>query len=156
MLQSLIEPLFHLCCCAQTQRSPASATMNLLFCAAPCDVYAFLSSEAYLDAFAPLPPEVPNMPDFTACIDNNDRATVRATHARDKKTRSDIVTMNTALADVILEAMSSQVRASFQQRRLHKLNIVFLDLFLWFVEQYGKSTAKDRKANCQRAPCWRV
>jgi len=51
-LQSLIELLFHLCRYTQTQRSPASATMNLLFCAAPCDVYFFLTTEAYPDAFA--------------------------------------------------------------------------------------------------------
>jgi hypothetical protein len=29
-------------------------------------------------------------------------------------------------------------------------NIIFVDLFLWFVEQYGKTTAKDREANHQR------
>ncbi len=58
--------------------------------------------------------------------------------------------MNTALADIFLEAMSSQVRASFQQRHLCKPNIIFVDLFLWFVNQYGKTTAKDCKANRQR------
>jgi hypothetical protein len=47
--------------------------------------------------------------------------------------------MNTALANVFLEAMSSQVRTSFQQRHLGEPNIVFVDLFLWFVEQYGKN-----------------
>ncbi len=150
MLQSLIELLFHLCRGAQTQRFPASATMNLLFCAAPCNVYAFLSSEVYHDAFVPFPPEIPNVPDFTACVDDNDRATVQAMHVHNKKTRADIVTMNTALAGVFLEVMSSQVRASFQKHRLHKPNIVFVDLFLCFVEQYGKTMAKDRKANRQR------
>jgi hypothetical protein len=126
--------------------------MNLLFCAAPCDgnVYAFLSSEAYPDAFAPFPPEVPDMPEFTACVNDNDRATVRAMHARNKKTRVDIVTMNTTLANVFLEAMSSQVRASFQQHCLCEPNIIFVDLFLWFVEQYGKMTAEDCEVNCQR------
>ncbi len=87
-LQSLIELLFHLCRCAQTQRSPAPATMNLLFCAAPHDVYAFLSLEVYPDAFTPFPPEVPNVPEFTACVDDNDRATVQATHARDRQERT--------------------------------------------------------------------
>jgi hypothetical protein len=55
---------------------------------------------------------------------------------RDKKTKVDIVKMNTALANIFLKAMSSQVRASFQhqQRGLRKPNIVFVDLFLWFVE----------------------
>jgi hypothetical protein len=38
--------------------------------------------------------------------------------------------MNTALADVFLEAMSSQVHAFFQQWHLPKPNIVFVDLFL--------------------------
>ncbi len=142
MLQSLIELIFHLCRCAQTQRSPTSATMNLLFCAAPCNVNAFLTTEACPDAFAPFPPEVPNVPDYTACVNDNGRATVRATHAWDKKMQADILTMNTALTNIFLEAMSSQVRASFQQRHLCKPNIVFVDLFPWFVNQYSKTTAR--------------
>jgi hypothetical protein len=84
-LQSLIELLFHLCRCAQTQQSPASATMNLLFCAAPCNVYAFLTTEVYPDTFAPFPPEVANVPDYTACTNDNDHAMAKAMHARDKK-----------------------------------------------------------------------
>jgi hypothetical protein len=57
--------------------------------------------------------------------------------------------MNTALADIFLEAMSVQVRASFQQCRLREPNIIFVDLFLWFVKQYGTTTAEDCKANRQ-------
>jgi hypothetical protein len=87
MLQSLIELLFHLCHCAQTQRSPTFATTNLLFCAALHDVYAFLTTKAYPNAFAPpFLPKVPNVPDYTACIDDNGCTTVRATHAQGKKT----------------------------------------------------------------------
>jgi hypothetical protein len=149
-LQSLIELLFHLCRCAQTQRSLASVTMNLLFYAAPCNVYAFLTTEAYPNAFAPFPPKVPDVPDYTACVDNNNCATVQATHARNKKRQADIITMNSALANVFLEAMSSQVHASSQQQCLREPNIVFVNLFLWFVNQYGKTTAKDCKANRQR------
>jgi hypothetical protein len=149
-LTSLIDLLFHLCRCAQTHRSPASAKMNLLFCAAPRDVYAFLTTEAYPDAFAPFPPVVADVPDFSQCSDDNDRAAVRATHARDKKTRADIVTMNAALCDVFLENMSASVRASVLQRRLSEPNIVFVDLFLWFVKNYGKTTAEDREENRRR------
>ncbi len=58
--------------------------------------------------------------------------------------------MHTALTNIFLEAMSSQVHASFQQRCLRKPIIVFVDLFLWFVNQNGKRTAKDCKANWQR------
>jgi hypothetical protein len=104
-LQSLIELLFHLCCCVQTQRSPASATMNLLFCAAPPDVYAFLTAEAYPAAFVPILPIVPDVPGYTACTNNNKRTTVKATHAINKKTWADIITMNTALADVFVKAL---------------------------------------------------
>jgi hypothetical protein len=117
-LQSFIDLLFHLCRCAQTHQSPASTKMNLFFCAAPRNVYAFLSSEAYPDTYTPFPAEVPDVPDLAACTNDNDPATVRATHARDKKTRADIITMNTALADIFFEAISAQVRAPIQQQPL--------------------------------------
>ncbi len=109
----------------------------------------FLITEVYPDAFAPFPPKVPNVPNYTACIDNNNCATVCAMHVCDKKTQADIITMNTALADIFLEAMSSQVRAFFQQRHLCEPNIVFINLFLYFVNQYDKTTAEDRKVNWQ-------
>jgi hypothetical protein len=150
MLQSLIELLFHLCRCAQTQRSPASVTMNLLFCAAPRDVYVFLTTEAYPNAFVPFLLKVPDMPDYTVCIDDNGCTMVPTMHPQDKKLQADIVTMNTALANVFLEAMLSQVHASFRQRCLHEPNILFVDLFLWFVNQFSKTMANDCKANWQR------
>jgi hypothetical protein len=99
------------------QRSPASATMSLLFCAAPPDVYAFLTAEAYPATFMPFPPIVPNVPNYIACTKENKSATDKAMHVIDKKTRMDIVTMNTALPDVFLKALSLQVRTSFLQRR---------------------------------------
>jgi hypothetical protein len=71
-------------------------------------------------------------------------------HAINKKTRADIITMNTALTNVFLEALSLQVRASFLQQRLHKPNIIFVDMFVWFVGYYGKTTAEDCEANHQR------
>jgi hypothetical protein len=149
-LQSLIEFLFHLCCCVQMQRSPASATMNLLCCVAPPDVYAFLTTEAYPAAFAPFLPIVPNVPNYTACMNDNKHATVKATHTIDKKTRVDIVTMNTALANIFVKALSSQVRASFLQRHLCKPNIVFVNMSMWCVDHYDKTMAEDHKANRQQ------
>jgi hypothetical protein len=124
--------------------------MNLLFCAAPRDVYAFLTTEMYPNAFMPFLPKVPEVPNYTACVDDNNCATVRVAHAQDKKTQADIITMNTALAYVFLETMSSQVCTSFQQQRLCEPNILFIDLFLWLVNQYSKRTVKDCKANRQR------
>ncbi len=149
-LQSLINLLFYMCCCSQTHRSPASATMNLLFCAAPKDVYAFLTKEAYPTAFVPFSAMVLDVPDFLTCNNENEHATTQATHVLVKKTQADIIMMNITLTNVFLECLSSQVRVSFQQQRLRKPNIVFIDMFLWFVSHYGKTTSKDRKANHQR------
>jgi hypothetical protein len=147
--QSLIELLFHLCCCAQTHRSPVSTTMNLLFCASPKEVYGFFTADAYLTNFAPFPPVVNEVPDYTQCTDDNNRAAVRPKHSLDKKMRANIVTMNAALTNVFLDALLLQVCAAFQQRHLHKLNIVFVDMFSWFVNHYGKAMAKDCKAKWQ-------
>jgi hypothetical protein len=124
--------------------------MNLLFCAALRDVYAFLTTEAYPDNFAPFLPKVPDLPDYTVCANDNGHATVCAMHAQDKKMQADIMTMNTALTNVFLDAMLSQVRASFHQQHLCKPNIGFVNLFLWLVNQYGKRTAEDCEANRQR------
>jgi hypothetical protein len=51
-----------------------------------------------------------------------------------KKTWADNVTMNTALANIFLEALSLQVRASFLQWHLCEPNIVFVNMFMWFVD----------------------
>jgi hypothetical protein len=53
--------------------------------------------------------------------------------------------MNIPLADVFLECLSSQVRTSFQQLRLCEPNIVFINMFLWFVATMGKQLPKTLK-----------
>jgi hypothetical protein len=124
--------------------------MNLLFCAAPKDVYAFVTTKAYPRTFAPFPPLIPDVPDFSTCTDENKRATVRAKHTLNKKMSANIIPMNIALTDIFLDCLSSQVLTSFQQRRLHQPNIVFVKMFICFVHHYCKTTSEDRKANCQR------
>ncbi len=133
-LESLIELLFHMCRCAQTHRSPASDTMNFLFCACPCLIYGFFMADAYPDTFAPIPPAVDEVPDYTNCTDKNDCVITRAKHALNKKIRADIITMNAALTDVLLDAVLVGVRAAFQQRRLREPNVVFVDMFEWFTQ----------------------
>ncbi len=109
--------------------SPASTSMNLLFCACPKEVYGFFTAKAYPANFAPFPPVVNEMPEYMQCTDDNNLETVHAKHALDKKVRADIVTMNAALTNIFLDALSSQVGAIFQQRHLCKPNIVFADMF---------------------------
>jgi hypothetical protein len=92
---------------------------------------------------------IPDIPNFSKCADENKPATVRAKNSLDKKTRADINMMNIALTNVFLNCLSSQVRAFFQQRHLCKPNIIFVEMFIWFVDHYRKTTSEDRKANCQ-------
>jgi hypothetical protein len=87
--------------------------MNLLFCAAPKDVYAFLTAEAYLTAFTPFPTLIPDVPNFSESTDKNKRTPICMKHALDKKTRAIIIMMNIALTNVFLNCLSSQVSASF-------------------------------------------
>jgi hypothetical protein len=106
-------------------------------------MYAFLTAEAYPATFAPFLPIVPDVPDYTECTNDNERTTVKGAHVIDKKKRAGIVTMNTTLADVFLKALSLQVHASFLKQRLCKPNIVFVNMFMWFVNQYGKTMVEE-------------
>jgi hypothetical protein len=128
---------------------PACEVMNLPFCACPRNVYSFFRADLYPTNFAPIPPVVDKVPDYTGCVDEIERALKRAKHVLNKKTRADIVTMNAALTDVFLGALSLQVRTSFQQHCLRGPNTVFVNMFEWFIEHYDKMTAKDRNANRQ-------
>jgi hypothetical protein len=129
--------------------SPASEAMNLLFCACLMNVCSFFTADPYPTNFAPFPSVIDKVPDYMGCVDDNNHASKRAKHALNKKTRADIVTMNAALTNVFLNALSSQVRASFQQHHLCKPHIIFVDMFEWFVGHYGKMMAKDHNANRQ-------
>ena len=50
-----INLMLHICRCLQTQKTPASATMNMLFCAASPGLYSFFTTEAYPTTFFPFP-----------------------------------------------------------------------------------------------------
>ncbi len=106
-LQSLIELLFHLCCCAQMHPLPASKAMNLFFCACPENVYIFFTEDPYLTGFVPFPPVIDEVPDYMGCVDDNNCTSKHAKHSLDKKTRAGIITMIAALTDLFLNALSS-------------------------------------------------
>jgi hypothetical protein len=93
---------------------------------------------------------VDKVSDYTHCTDENDHATTRAKHALNKKTRADIITMNAALTDVFLNAISARVCATFQKRRLREPNIVFVNMFEWFAQHYGTTTADGRRLASRR------
>ena len=108
-LAPLINLTPHICWCLQTHKTPASATMNMLFCAASPGLYSFFTNKTYPTDYFLFPTEVDAIPDFTACLSDNERESLKATHARDQKTRADIVTMNSALAEVFLANLSKAI-----------------------------------------------
>ncbi len=84
-LVSLIDLMLHICQCSKTQKTPASARMNMLFCAASPGLYSFFTTKAYPASFFPFPIEVDAIPDFPACTTDNKRETLKATNARTAK-----------------------------------------------------------------------
>jgi hypothetical protein len=50
---SLIDLMMNMCCCLQTQKTPASATMNMLFLVASSDLYLYLTNKHTLQVTSP-------------------------------------------------------------------------------------------------------
>jgi hypothetical protein len=149
-LVSLIDLMLHICQCLQTQKTLASARMNMLFCAASPGLYSFFTTEAYPASFFLFPVEVDAIPDFSTCTTDNERETLKTTNARNRKTRADIVTMNAALSDVFLVNLPKAICEPYEPICMKQLNTVFLCMFDWFITKYGKMAAKDCKDNRQR------
>jgi hypothetical protein len=124
--------------------------MNMLFCEASPGLYSFFTTKAYPASFFPFPVEVDAIPDFSACTTDNERETLKATNARDRKMRADIITMNAALSDVFLANLPKVICKTYEPICMKQPNMVFLHMFDWFITKYGKTTAKDRKDNRQR------
>jgi hypothetical protein len=124
--------------------------MNMLFCAASPSLYSFFTTEPYPSTFFPFPVEVDAVPDFSTCNSDNERETLKATNACDRKTRADIVTMNAALSDVFLANLPKAIRQTYEPIHMKQPDTVFLHMFNWFIEKYGKTTTNDRKDNRQR------
>jgi hypothetical protein len=83
--------------------------MNMLFLAALPDLYLYFTNETYPSSYFPFPREVDYIPDFSACTSNNERESLKATHARDQKTQADIVTMDAAISNVFLKNLPKAI-----------------------------------------------
>ncbi len=61
-----------------------------------------------------------------------------------------MLTMNAALSDVFLANLPKAIRQTYEPIRMKQPNTVFLHMFNWFIEKYGKTTTEDREDNRQR------
>ncbi len=88
-------------------KSTISKKMNLLYVAVDPGLYTHYSaSEAYPANEYPFPADVDEVPDFSACNNDNDRATAKITHMILLKTHDDVV--NRMLPSSIPSLASSQ------------------------------------------------
>jgi hypothetical protein len=119
----------HVCHCLQTQKTTASAIMNMLFLAASPVLYSYFTNKTYPSSYFPFPKEVDDVPDFSACTSNNERKSLKAAHACNQKTQADIVTMNAALSDVFLANLPKAICETYKLIHMKQLNTVFLHMF---------------------------
>jgi hypothetical protein len=124
--------------------------MKMLFCAVSPGLYSLFTTETYPASFFPFPTEVDAVPDFSGCTTDNERETLKSTHALAHKTRADIVPMNAALLDIFLSQLPKSICKTYEPIRMKQPNTVFLNMFDWFIGMYGRTMTKDRKENQQR------
>jgi hypothetical protein len=146
-LMSLIGLMMHMCCCLQIQKTPVSATMNMLFLAASPDLHLYFTNETCPSSNFPFPKEVDDIPDFSACKSNNEHESLKATHAHNQKTQDDIVTMNVALSNVFLANLPKAIRETYKPIHMKHPITVFLLMFDWFITNYRHTTTKDCEEN---------
>jgi hypothetical protein len=79
--------LQYICKCAKTHKSTISKKMNLLYVAVDTALYThYLAGKAYSAGQYPFPNDIDEVPNFTTCNDDNDRAAARITHGIALKT----------------------------------------------------------------------
>jgi hypothetical protein len=75
----------------------------------------FLHKQYLSYKFFLFPAEVDAIPDFANCTSDNERKSLKAMHALDRKTRADIITMNLALADIFLVNLPKAICKTLNQ-----------------------------------------
>jgi hypothetical protein len=90
--------------------------MNLLYVAVDPLLYSHYSAgEAYPQDMYPLPDNVDEVPDFTACTNNNEHAATKISHAILLKMRNDVLNMNDACIDTLLSLIPTAFKLLYEQ-----------------------------------------
>ncbi len=107
----------------------------------------YSAGEAYLADVYPFPDDVDEVPDFSTCNNDTNRAAAKITHTILLKTRIDVVNMNAALINTLLGLIPTAFKLLYEQEWMMDLNPVFRQCFDWFVPKYGRTSAEDCEAN---------
>jgi hypothetical protein len=125
------------------------------FLATSPDMYSYFTNKTYPSSYFPFPKEVDDVLDFSACTFNNERKSLKATHAHDQQTQADTVTMNVALSDGFLANLPKTICKTYKPIRMKQPNTVFLHMSDQFITKYRHTTTNDCKEHCQRmAATW--
>jgi hypothetical protein len=134
--------------CAQTHKSTISKKMNQLYVAVDPALYThYLAGKAYPTNQYPFPHDVDEVPNFTTCNNDNNRAAAKIMHAIALKTQNDVVNMNTALIDTLLSLIPTAFKILYKQEQMMDPKTVFRQCFDWFVVKYRCTLAEDCNTN---------
>ena len=63
------------------------------------------------------------------------------------KKQNDVINMNTALIDALLDLIPVTFKQSYEQIHMENPNSMFRKMFSWFVTKYGRTSAEDHATN---------
>jgi hypothetical protein len=118
--------LQYICKCAQMHKSTISKKMNLLQMAVDPSFYTHYSAgKGYPHEVYPFPNNVNEVPNFTACTNNNKRAAAKVTHTILLKMQNFVIDLNAALIDTLLSLIPTAFKLLYKQERMMNPNAVF-------------------------------
>jgi hypothetical protein len=140
--------LQYICKCTQMHKSTISKKMNLLYVTVGPVLYTHYSAgETYPANNYSFPDDVDEVPNFSACNNDNDRAAAKITHSILLKTHSNVVNMNVVFNNTLLGLILTAFKLLYEQERMMDPNAVFRQCFDWFITKYGRTSAEDCEAN---------
>ncbi len=117
--------------------------MNLLYVAVDPSLYTHYSTgEEYPQDMYPFPDNVNDVPNFTTCTNDNERAAAKILHMILLKTQNAIVNMNTALTNTLLSLIPTVFKLLNKQEWMMNPNAVFRQ---WFNSLIAKSVLAGEK-----------
>ena len=111
--------LHYICKCTQTHKSTISKKIN------PSLYTHYSAGKAYQHAKYPFPDNIDEVPNFTACTNDNKCAAAKITHKILHKMQNNIVNMNTALIDNLFSLILMAFKLLYKQEQMINPNAVF-------------------------------
>jgi hypothetical protein len=107
-------------------KSTISKKINLLYMTVGPSLYTYYSArEAYLHAMYPIPNNVDEVPNLTACTNDNKRTAAKISHTFQLKMQNNVINMNAALIKTLLSLILMAIKLLHKQEQMMNPNSVF-------------------------------